>query len=160
MAVLEMPLIRRATEADAEGISRLTIDLVERWIVPDCDADGARYLREYLTPESVAGRLHGDYVYCVAVDAGELVGIAAIRPPAHLYNLFVAEHTQRRGLARALWDAVQREFFATHRASPVTVNASRHGLAVYEKLGFVAQGPERVIQGIPSTPMLWKPSED
>jgi GNAT superfamily N-acetyltransferase len=160
MAVPETPVIRPATGADAADISRLTIALAERWIFPDCDADGARYLREYLMPESVAERLRGDYVYYVAVDAGELVGIAAIRPPAHLYNLFVAEHAQRHGVASALWNAARREFFAAHGAHPVTVNASRHAIVVYEKLGFLAQGPERVIQGIPSTPMLWQPPTD
>jgi GNAT superfamily N-acetyltransferase len=159
MAVPETPLIRPATEADADGISRLTIVLAERWIFPDCDAGGARYLREYLMPEAVAERMRSDYVYYVAVDAGEVVGIAAIRPPAHLYNLFVAERAQRHGLASALWDAARRDFFATHPACPVTVNASRHAVAVYEKLGFIAQGPERVIQGIPSTPMLWQPPQ-
>lgn len=153
--MLEALSIRRATPADAAAISQLTTALAQRWIVPDCSPEGAEHLRTSFATDPTAQRLAGDYVYYLAEDAGDVVGIAAIRPPAHLYHLFVADRMQRQGLARALWNAARRDFFATHAFAPVTVNASRVAVQVYERLGFVAQGAERVHNGVPSTPMLW-----
>jgi GNAT superfamily N-acetyltransferase len=41
--------------------------------------------------------------YHVYEDNGDLVGVVATREDRHLFNLFVAEHAQGRGIARLLW---------------------------------------------------------
>ena len=90
----------------------------------------------------------------VAQRGDVLGGVGAPRPPAHLFHLFVAETAQRQGLARRMWETVQAW---VEPSAPITVNASRHALAVYRQLGFEATGPELCEHGIVFTPMLWRP---
>jgi GNAT superfamily N-acetyltransferase len=146
-------LLRDATEGDASGISALVIGLSQRWIASDCTQEGAAILLASMAEDATANRLRGDgYHYVVAELDGRLVGVAALRRPSHLYHLFVVEHMQRRGVARALWDRVR-----VHAApyEPVTVNASRVAIPVYRHLGFEPAGAERRERGIRSTPMQW-----
>ncbi len=146
--------LREATVADATAISALVCGLTRRWIAPDCTPDGAAQLLQMLAPEPTAKRIDEGFRYVVAQRGHVLVGVAALRQPAHLFHLFVAEEAQRQGLARRLWQTVQAW---VEVPAPITVNASRHALAVYRKLGFEATGPELCEHGIVFTPMLWRP---
>jgi GNAT superfamily N-acetyltransferase len=146
--------LREATVADAPAMSALVCELTRRWIAPDCTPDGAARLLEMLAPGATARRLDDGFRYLVAQRGDVLVGIAALRPPAHLFHLFVAEAAQRQGLARRMWQTVQAW---VEPPAPITVNASRHALAVYRQLGFEATGPELCEHGIVFTPMLWRP---
>jgi GNAT superfamily N-acetyltransferase len=146
--------LRDAVPDDAAAISALVAGLAQRWIVPDCSAEGAATLLASMAPERTRERLHEGHRYVVAERGGRLVGVAALRLPSHLYHLFVAEHAQRQGLARRLWEAVRVH---ADPAAPVTVNASRHARAVYDRLGFEPVGEERFDRGICSTPMRWRP---
>ncbi|HZX78908.1 GNAT family N-acetyltransferase [Lysobacter sp.] len=115
-------VLRDVRQGDAAAISALVTGLSERWIAPDCTPDGASILLASMGVEATAERLRGDgYRYAVAELDGQLVGVAALRRPAHLYHLFVLGHGQRGGLARRLWDRVR-----VHAApdEPTTVNAS------------------------------------
>lgn len=145
--------IRGARVEDADAIGALTIALTRRWIAADCSEAGLRHLLGWMAPARVRERLQAGHVCFVAESAGEIVGVATIRPPRHLYQLFVAESQQRRGLARRLWEAARARAIAIEGPGPVTVNASRYALPVYRRLGFVADGPERMEHGFPSTPM-------
>ena len=68
--------------------------------------------------------------------------------------MFVAARFQRCGIAREL---LKRSISHARPAKPgldrVTVNSSRFGVAIYEKLGFRQTGPERTINGIVFIPM-------
>lgn len=150
--------IRRGTPADADAISRLLVELTTRSIAPDCSAAGTAHLLDAMSPTMELQHLRGDCIYYVAEHAGRVVGVSAIRPPAHLYRLFVSEDMQNKGLARALWDAAREAFFRMHGAGPVTVNSARRAVAAYQKLDFIVQGPEQVLNGVPTTPMLWTPA--
>lgn len=147
--------LREARPSDAAAISALVTGLSERWIVPDCSADGASILLASMAVDATLERLRGDgYRYVVAEFEGELVGVAALRRPSHLYHLFVLEHVQRLGLARRLWDRVRVH---APPAEPITVNASPMATAAYLRLGFEPAGEERYERGIRSLPMLWHP---
>lgn len=148
-------VLRDARQGDAAAISALVTGLSERWIAPDCTPDGASILLASMAVEATAERLRGDgYRYVVAERDGQLVGVAALRRPAHLYHLFVLEHLQRQGLARRLWDRVRAH---APPSGPVTVNASRVAIPAYRRLGFERAGDERFERGIRYTPMLWHP---
>ncbi len=148
-------VVRAATVADAAAISALTLASMQRWIAGDCTPEGAASLAALMTPEATHQRLTGDaYRTWVAQRDGAIVGVAALRLPAHLYHLFVADHAQRLGIARQLWDALRRD--VPSGPDGFSVNASRQGLAAYRRLGFIADGPETVEHGIPATPMHWR----
>ena len=68
--------------------------------------------------------------------------------------MFVDARFHRSGIAREL---LQRSISLARPVKPgldrVTVNSSRFGVAIYEKLGFRQTGPERTINGIVFIPM-------
>lgn len=145
-------VLREATPADAAAISALVSSLTRRWIAPDCDDDGVALLLDGMTQERVEERLRDGHRNVVADLDGRIVGVATLRLPSHLYHLFVADDMQRRGLARALCNAVTA---AADPAVPITVNAARHAQEAYRRLGFEATGPELHESGLRFVPMQW-----
>lgn len=154
MTVPDGIVVRDAAPADVAAISALVVGLTQRWIAGDCTAEGAAKLLDSMAEGPTAERLRDGHRYVVAERSGEIVGVAALRLPSHLYHLFVREDAQRCGIARRLWETVRAH---ADPAAPVTVNASRHALEVYRRLGFQAVGEEDRERGIPSTPMVWRP---
>ena len=144
--------LRPAVPGDAAVISVLVRGLAQRWIVADCSEEGAATLLASMSEEKTRERLREGYRYVVAERDGDIVGVAALRLPSHLYHLFVAEHAQRLGVARRLWDAVREH---ADPDAPITVNASRHARAVYDRLGFVEVESEQLDRGVLRTPMIW-----
>ncbi|WP_119717990.1 GNAT family N-acetyltransferase [Cognatilysobacter tabacisoli] len=149
--------VRPATLADVEAISALTTALAERHIVGDCSAEGSARLIAAMQPGPTRERLaSGHRTWVAEVEAGPgpaaLVGVACVRLPAHLYHLFVADHVQRRGVARALLEAVVAGI-ADQPDGALTLNASRVGVPAYARMGFIPTGAECTAFGIPSTPM-------
>jgi GNAT superfamily N-acetyltransferase len=147
-------LLREAVADDAAAIGELVRGLARRWIAPDCSEDGIARLLGSMSDANVRARLLEGHRHVVAQRDGRIVGVAALRLPSHLYYLFVAEDVQRRGVARRLWDAVRVHADPT---AAITVNASRHALAVYARLGFEAADAERFDRGLRYTPMSWRP---
>ncbi|MBU8974879.1 GNAT family N-acetyltransferase [Lysobacter sp. MMG2] len=147
-------VLREATIADAAAISTLVSALTRRWIAPDCDEDGIARLLDSMATQRIEERLREGHRHVVAERDGRIVGVVALRLPSHLYYLFVAEKAQRRGVARALWDAVR---VAADPDAPVTVNASLLAVPVYRKLGFEPAAPEQHDRGIRFVPMRWVP---
>lgn len=145
-------VLREATPADAAAISALVSTLTRRWIAPDCDEEGIALLLEGMTQARVEERLRDGHRNVVADLDGRIIGVATLRLPSHLYHLFVADDMQRRGLARALWNAVR---VAADPAAPVTVNASLHALEAYRRMGFEATGPQMHERGLRFVPMRW-----
>ncbi|WP_386810911.1 GNAT family N-acetyltransferase [Lysobacter koreensis] len=148
--------IRRATSDDAAAISALTSRLALRHIVPDCSAAGAARLLASMDAAATGTRLRGDHRAWVAIDAEvhALVAILVLRPPHHLYHLFVADDWQGRGLARRLW-AQARTVLLAEGVGMVTVNAARGAVPAYKKLGFHRHGQATGDNDIPSLPMQW-----
>lgn len=153
----ETASLRVATAADAEAIAALVLASAQRWIFPYCDDRGRDTLAASMAPGATRERLLAGHAYLVAEAEGRIVGVAALRLPAHLYHLFVDDRFQGRGIARRLWAGL-RAHPVLNGAWPaqLTVNASRHSIGVYVRLGFEAQGEEQTRGGIPSTPMRWR----
>lgn len=145
---------RRATVDDAVAISALTLALSARHIVPDCSPEGAAKLLASMDVAATEARLRAAYRAWIATDGDALVAVLVLRPPRHLYHLFVADTWQRQGLALQLWDTACAVLLA-EGAEPITVKASRHAVAVYERLGFIRDGEEHGADGVPSIPMRW-----
>jgi len=128
--------IRPGAIPDAERISRFIGALSEEFIVAEFTPRGRVHFLDDHSTAKVKERLAGDFRFYLAEDAGELVGVAAIRSNAHLYYLFVAKAHQRTGLARRLWLRVRDDSLALGNPGRFTVNASNYAVSSYEKLGF------------------------
>lgn len=145
-------MIRAATTTDAVAISELIGSLAHRF----CDAPDAivpDWFRQSVRPPVIAARLDDrgfrNYVY---VDDNRVVGYIAIRNDQHLYYLFVAEGYQGRGLARRLWEHAR----SASGSDRFVVRSSSYAVPVYEKFGFVINGPVSVKDGIAFQPMEFR----
>ncbi len=91
----------------------------------------------------------------VATLKDRIAGVIEIRQHDHISLLFVNKRLQRKGIAK---DLLQKALEVMRTAKPdlerVTVNSSRYGVPVYEKLGFHRTGPERTVNGIAFIPMV------
>ncbi len=144
-------MIRPAAPADAPALAALVRALAAHFLAdPARPEDAAAFLRT-LEPDAFAARLADpEFRHHVAEAEGALAGVVAVRGGTHLYHLFVAERFHRRGVATRLWERARREAGSPPR---FTVNASRSAVAVYERWGFTATGPEVVQDGIAFRPM-------
>ncbi|HEX8479106.1 MAG TPA: GNAT family N-acetyltransferase [Telluria sp.] len=142
--------MRPATATDYPLLADLLQTLAQAFIVPGMPPEAAAtFLRENDKEAMLAYREQG-HVVTVAEIAGELAGFIAIRPPSHLFHLFVAEPFQRRGVARALWCA------SRGNATRFTVNSSPYAIPVYTAMGFACAGPLACHHGVTFQPMTFE----
>ena len=147
---MEDVTIRAATEDDIDAISELLTGLAERFITPDYTTAGRRHLLAEYSSASIRDHMRDGVVFMLAEHEDRVVGVVGIGHRRHLWALFTAADYQRRGIARRLWKAAT----GTGIEHPFTVNASRYAVPVYERLGFVAVGPEKISNGVIFQPMV------
>lgn len=144
-------LIRPALETDYLAMAGMLHTLASRFIVPGMPAEAAAtFLRGNDEAALLAYRARGQ-VASVAQIGAELAGFIAVRPPSHVFHLFVAERWHRRGVARALWRT------ACAQAAPAavfTVNSSPYAVPAYEALGFRCDGAPQCRNGMTFQPMI------
>jgi GNAT superfamily N-acetyltransferase len=148
-------LIRSATVEDAPAISALVTASVREHIAPSLSDDGLSHLLSEMTTENQSKRIRSGYQFFVALESDTLIGTAAIRPPSHLYYLFVDTQHQRRGIGRQLWNHARDWITCSDDHGPITVNSSLNAIAVYESFGFAILGPPEENHGVRYQPMLW-----
>lgn len=144
--------LRPAVGADFPALALLLHDLAVHYITPDMAPEvAATFLRENDEAALLAYRERG-HRFRIATTEGEIVGFIALRPPSHLFHLFVAERWQRRGVARALWDAARAE---AGPQTQFTVNSSPYAVRAYEALGFRRDGAMQTRNGVQYQPMVF-----
>jgi GNAT superfamily N-acetyltransferase len=68
---------------------------------------------------------------------GQVLGVIFLPRPTLVQLLFVAPSHLRRGIARALWNAVRAHLEAEHpKVTTVELNSSPYAVGAYEALGF------------------------
>ena len=106
------------------------------------------YLDEELEMELAANQVQ---VWC-GKDAQQIVGLLAVRLPAHVALLFVDEAYHRQGIAKQLFQEMLSELMPEQ----VTVNSSPYAVPIYERLGFQIEGNEKTVSGIRFQSMVYK----
>lgn len=118
---------------------------------PDYSDEGVThfltYLDEGLEKEMSANQVQ---VWCGKYDQ-QIVGILAVRLPAHIALLFVDEAFHRQGIAKRMYQAMISELSPER----MTVNSSPYAVPAYEKLGFQLNGEEETVSGIRFQPMVF-----
>lgn len=140
---------RPMTADDAPAVSRLILEVFEAFIVTEYSEEGRAEFGRYVEPDALMRRLASNHFLLVAVSGDRLAGVIEMRDNDHVSLLFVDQTFQRHGVARTL---LAKALAVVRPARPdlerVTVNSSRYGVPVYEKLGFRQTGPERSVNGI------------
>ncbi len=153
--------MRTARAEDLAAVARLIEAGFVTSIAPGYDVVGRVAFRMYAHERAIRARLAAGALGLVAEVAGEVVGYAELQGAGgalggrdHLSLLFVAPDRQRQGVARRLLaKAVARLRLMPQPPPALTVNADPGALSAYRRLGFVATGPEAVIDGIRAVPM-------
>jgi GNAT superfamily N-acetyltransferase len=145
--------IRAAREDDAEAIAALIAEACALHVLPEFTVEGRRHFLDDHGPDAIRQRLAADFSYLVAEDAGALAGVVGIRSRNHLYDLFVAQTWQGRGLGRRLWDRALAQALNGGKQERFTVNASKYAVPVYERFGFVPVAPVQERNGVLFVPM-------
>ena len=145
--------IRPAADTDSGNISTLIRGLSHLLTISP-DGVGAEQFLATISEEAIRRYITaGNFLYMVAEIGNELVGAVALRDQTHLYHLFVAPAFQRQGLARLLWSTVREAALAKGNAGAFTVNSSPNALPIYERFGFVQDGPRVETHGVAFIPM-------
>ena len=75
--------------------------------------------------------------------------IATDRRKRHINLFFVDKISQGKGIGKKLMSVIMKD----NENSYITVNSSRYGVLIYEKLGFVRMEEEKEQEGLKFTPM-------
>ena len=136
--------IRFAEKSEAKSISRFVSELAVKHIESSLEVGGLENLLRTMDVHSTSRRMTDGFPHWVALEGREIVGIAVVKPPSHIYHLFVRSDRQRSGIGRrlmneALWFISERCGKAT-----VTVNSSVNAVDAYRRFGFRDAGDEVV----------------
>jgi len=116
--------IRLAEKSEAEAISRFVSELAVTHIGSTLQVGGLENLLRSMDVESTITRMTDGFPHWVALEGGAIVGIAAVKPPSHIYHLFVCSDRQRSGIGRRLMNEALRFIFDRSGRATVTVNSS------------------------------------
>ncbi len=147
--------------ADTEAVSRLILAAFEEFIADEYTDEGRREFARFVEPAALTARTTEGHLFLLAEAEGRLAGVIELRNHDHVSLLFVDQSFQHQGVAREL---LTRALAVARPARPdlerVTVNSSRFGVPVYERLGFRQTGPERTVNGIVFIPMAHELASD
>lgn len=117
--------------------------------------EGIRSFEDFITDSELKRRfMMGKYQMLVALSYGKLVGMISLRNETHISLLFVDRYYHRRGVGRALIQALSDYVKEEIGRTALTVNASPYGVEFYHRMGFQDMGPEMQRNGIIYTPMI------
>ena len=145
---------RQMKPAEADAVSRLILDSFSEFIADEYSEEGRAEFTRFVQAEALVDRSRSNHFVLVAIAGEGPAGVIELRDNDHVSLLFVDSRFQRHGIAREL---LERALSLARPAKPgldrVTVNSSRFGVPIYEKLGFRQTGPERSVNGIVFIPM-------
>ena len=119
---------------------------------PDYSKEGVAHFLTYLDEElEMELSVNQVQVWC-GKDERQIVGLLAVRLPAHVALLFVDEAYHRQGIAKQLFQEMLSELMPEQ----VTVNSSPYAVPIYERLGFQIEGNEKTVSGIRFQSMVYK----
>ncbi|MBP3486571.1 MAG: GNAT family N-acetyltransferase [Oscillospiraceae bacterium] len=137
--------VRRLCPWELPGAVELVWQVFCRFESPEYGPEGTAEFRRILDDASFLRSL----TFYGAFDGEDLVGVLAMRPIRRISLFFVREDHHRRGIGRALFDAMRRDY----DPQVFTANASPYASEVYRRLGFAPTAGEQVTSGIRYTPM-------
>ena len=151
--------IRRADISEASDISSFVLELAESHIGPTLEEGGLQKLLDSMDTESTSQRFRDGFPHWIVDEGAQILGVAAVKAPGHLYHLFVTTERQREGIGRVLLGEALRFISEEQNCSLATVNASLNSIEAYKKFGFMETSPTMEIDGVRFQPMSQSLSE-
>ena len=145
--------IRTATSDDAAEISTFVSKLSAEHIASSLGDGGLELLLGSMDHASTLQRIADNWPHFCAFRNGSLVGVAVVKPPLHLYHLFVRTDLHRSGIGTELLAAADEYCIRMTGTQISTVNSSLNAVNVYKCLGFDSNGPIVDTNGVKHQPM-------
>ncbi len=146
--------IRHATPTDARQISELVSAVTRQHIGPQLSGTGLQVLLRSMDEESTRTRLVDAWPTFCAFRDGTLAGVLVIKPPCHLYQLFVRSDMHGKGIGRCLFEVAEKRVIEDTGDGLRTVNASLNAVGVYKRFGFELKGSVMEHDGVSFQPMV------
>lgn len=122
---------------------------------PYYEQQGVNHFLDYIAFDAMQKRIQAkELILWLAKSKQKILGVIAMRPPRAISLLFVDKYYHKKGIARLLFEHAKREY-RHDEATPLTVHSSPYAVTIYQKLGFLPQGPEQTEHGIRYTPMIY-----
>ena len=143
--------VRRLRKEEYQTALDLMWEVFLEFVAKKYQPEGVETFRAYLSDREKTDRL----TWYGAFDGETLVGTLCMREPHHIGGFFVRGAYHRRGIGRALFEAMKRD-----DPSPrFTVNSSPYAVDIYRRLGFFPTDSEQIADGIRFTPMRYDETE-
>lgn len=149
--------IRPCRPEQFQSLSSFLWKIYQIEVAPHNREIGHANFQKFIHPKQFLNRHKQGSEAWEIINNGERVAMCENRHQ-HVFLLFVAKSHRKRGLGKQLLRHVQEEINRKEYLPYMTLNAAPNSLSFYEKLGFLAMGPEEDKNGIRSTPMKlsWK----
>lgn len=144
--------IRRIKKTELNEAIRLVLDVFMKYEAPEYSKKGIAAFEEFMRRQSLSRMVHKGELELYGFFEPMLKGVIATRNLGHISLLFVDEKYHRMGIATALFSFVKARAKGAGR-SRMSVNSSPYAVPVYQKWGFLSEGPEQVMDGIRFTRM-------
>ena len=140
--------VRRLNADEIQSALDLTWEVFLQFEAPEYSKEGIDFFRANLDDEERTRALK----FYGAFDGDQLVGTLCMREPQHIGGFFVKADYHRKGIGRALFETMRRDY----DKQQFTVNSSPYAVKIYEHLGFQATDTEQVVNGLRFTPMIYE----
>ena len=146
-------ITRNANLNDAIAIATLVSELSTEHIASSLGDGGLANMLESMNASATTKRIEDGWPHICTFDGDDLVGVVVVKPPAHLYHLFVRTELHRTGIGTKLLRMA--DDWSVHSTGDrlATVNSSLNVVQFYERFGFDSQGPINDTRGVRCQPM-------
>lgn len=152
-------VVRRLGASEVDAALQLAWQTYLEFEAPDYGPEGVETFRQDIVENEPFRRacMSGENRLWGSFDGERLIGIMGMRGKAHICIVFTHKDYHRRGVATAIW----RQLLAdVRREDPeivkITLNSSPYGLPFYLKIGLMPLEPEKTLNGIRFTPMVYR----
>ncbi len=152
------PVIYRAIKAGEEQqVCDLVVRVFTESVAPLYSPEGVQEFLTYAAhPSHLRERLGANRFVLVAELQGRIVGAVEVRNCDHISLFFIDGKSQRKGIGRELWCQALDTCLANRpEVNKITVHSSPNAVEAYQRLGFQAEGPEQIVNGIRFVPMAF-----
>lgn len=144
---------RNADTTDAAAISDFVCKIAIEHIAPSLTEAGLEKLLDSMSANSTRQRIDDGWPHICAFDGDALLGVVVVKPPTHLYHLFVRTDSQKSGIGKKLF-LMADDWSTSVSGEPLaTVNSSLNAIHIYNRLGFDSDGPIIDTDGVRYQPM-------
>ena len=141
-------VLRSALFSDAPIFEKIFLSHLEQ-LLPDAESPARERLRAQHTEQQFLQRLQQAWLGMVVEQQDSVAGFLMLRPPTHLFSLYVTAERTGSGIGTALLQAL----FDQMPQSVITVNSSVRAEAFYRRHGFEPSDGWQINDGLCYLPM-------